>query len=69
LCGDADEVEQAREGGVNLQTTDYRRRLLNFGLGRTLSKNFGLVAARNQAFIGRIDDGEDLINRSALTRI
>jgi 3'(2'), 5'-bisphosphate nucleotidase len=54
-------VEEA--GGI---ITDYRGRPLDFGLGRTLGTNFGVVAARKEVHAQVIDAVQAVLAEEAV---
>ena len=56
-------VEEA--GGV---ISDYRGRPLDFGLGRTLGRNFGVVAARKEVHAQVIEVVQAVLAESATVR-
>ena len=56
-------VEEA--GGV---ISDYRGRPLDFGLGRTLGENFGVVAARGEVHAQVIEAVQAVLAESATVR-
>jgi 3'(2'), 5'-bisphosphate nucleotidase len=56
-------VEEA--GGI---ITDYRGRPLDFGLGRTLGTNYGVVAARKEVHAQVIEAVQAVLAEEATTR-
>lgn len=56
-------VEEA--GGI---VSDYRGRPLDFGLGRTLGRNFGVVAARKEVHAQVVEVVQAVLAESATVR-